>query len=131
MEMSKKTMDESKFEINVDTTISEAIAILKLNANSIAYSGEAKKFHQENPNSLNLFKKSYNPYQEAVALYKEALNINEWLNVKSPKNVHWTLKEVFFNMTDQEKLSLFQKRIDKHTPSIFDELLRAWWTNRY
>lgn len=124
-------MDESKSEITDDTTISEAVEILALKANAIANSEEAKKFHQENPNWSNLFKKNYQPYKYATAQYEEALSLNEWLNGKCPQNGHWTLKEVFFNMSDQEKLSLFIKRVDTDTPSIFDELLKVWWINRY
>jgi hypothetical protein len=124
-------MYQSKSEIDGNTTISEAIEILKQQANIIANSEEATKFHQENPSWSNLFKKSYKPYQDAVAQYEEALNLNEWLNGKIPKNGHLTIKEVFLNMTDQERLTLFHKRINTGTPSIFDEFLKAWWTNRY
>ena len=124
-------MNQSEFEINGNTTISEAIEILKRHADTLANSGEAAKFHQENPNWSKVFRKPYKPYQDALEQYEEALKLNEWLNGKNPENGQLTIKEIFLNMSDQERLSLFHKRINSGIPSIFDEYLKAWWINKY
>lgn len=124
-------MDQSKLEISGNTTISEAIKILKQQADAIAHSEEAAKFHEENPSWSKLFRKPYKPYQDAVQQYEEILKINEWLNGKNPGNGHLTIKEIFLSMSDQDRLSLFHKRINTGIPSIFDGYLQAWWINRY
>ncbi|MDO5510665.1 MAG: hypothetical protein Q4F57_08210 [Weeksellaceae bacterium] len=124
-------MSKSESEINENTTISEAIQIFKDRVDALANSEEAAKYHQDNPSWSSLFRANYKPYQDAVANYEEALKVNEWLNGKSPENGHLTLLEVFMRMSDQQRLSLFHKRINSETSSIFDKYLRAWWINRY
>ena len=42
-----------------------------------------------------------------------------------------TSAEKFWEMSDQERLSLFMKRINSQEPSEYDELLKSWWANRY
>lgn len=124
-------MNQPDFEINGDTTITEAIDILKRRADAIAQSEEAARFHEENPSWSNLFRKPYAPYEAALGQYKEALEINEWLNGKHPENGQMTIKEIFLNMSDQTRLSMFHKRINTGVSSIFDSYLQAWWMSRY
>lgn len=124
-------MDQSKLGINGNTTIIEAIEILKKQADQIAQSEEAARFHQENPSWSNLFRESYEPYQDAVKEYENALEVNEWLNGKNPENGQLTIEQAFLKMSDQQRLTLFHKRINTGIASIFDEYLRAWWINRY
>ena len=124
-------MIQLKLEINDNTTISEAMEILKQRASIIANSEETAKFRQENPHWSTLYKKAYKPYQDAVEQYEEALKLNEWLNGKNPQNGHLTIKEVFLNMSDQQRLSLFCQRVNTDIPGIFDEWLQAWWMSRY
>lgn len=118
-------------EITGNTTMSEAISILKQKADAIAGSDGAAAFHKDNPDWSNLFRQSYKPYEDAVKEYEEALKLNEWLNGKNPANGHLTLLQIFQNMTDQQRLTLFVNRIDSVISGIFDEYLQIWWMNRY
>lgn len=120
-----------KSEITEETTISEAIEILKQRAEDIANSTEEAKFHQENPSWSKLFRKSYKPYRDALMRYEEACELYEWLNGKNPENAHLTIKEAFTALSEQERLSLFNKRVNTEVACIFDEHLKAWWINRY
>ena len=124
-------MSQTINEINSKTTISEAIEILKQRADAIAGSAEAAAFLQQNAGFSKLFVKPYPPYQRAVQEYEQALELNEWLNGKNPANGHLTILETFKRMTDQQRLSLFMKRINTDTPGLFDECLMIWWKNRY
>ena len=124
-------MNEIEIEINGNTTISEAIEILRRRVENVAHSEEAIKFHKENPNWSNLFREKYKPYQDAVEQYDDVLCLNEWLNGKNPLYRHLPIKEAFINMSKHERMSLFNKRININIPSIFDEYLKAWWINRY
>ena len=124
-------MHQPESDINGDTTITEAIAILKRRVDAIAQSAEAARFHEDNPSWSNLFRKPYPPYEVALRQYEEALEINEWLNGKHPGNGHLTMKEIFFKMSDQQQLSLFHKRVNTGIASIFDHYLQSWWMSRY
>lgn len=124
-------MNEPEIEINGNSTISEAIEILRRRVENVAHSEEATKFHTENPNWSNLFRKTYKPYQDALEQYEEALKVNEWLNGKNPSNGHLTIMEIFISMSDRERVNLFNRRINTSTPSIFDDYLKTWWINRY
>lgn len=116
---------------NDSTTMSEAIEILKARADAIANSEEAAKFNKEDPSWSKLFGAEFRPYKIAVEEYERALELNEWLNGKFPDNKHITLLEAFKKMTDQERLSLFHKRVNSNIPTVFDEYLKIWWIHRY
>lgn len=118
-------------KINSETKMSEALEILKQEVEDIANSDKAADFAKDNPNWSTLFAKTYPPFQDALDQYNDALKLNEWLNGQNPANGHLSLKEIFLNLTDQHRLSLFTVRTNTTVPSIFDELLRAWWINRY
>jgi len=124
-------METPKFTITSEHTITEALEILKQQVDHHTQSEEAKKFHQDNPSWSTLFRESYKPYQDALHQYEEALKVNEWLNGKNPENGNLTIGEIFFRMSDQQRLSLFHRRINSSTSSIFDEHLQAWWLCRY
>lgn len=40
-------------------------------------------------------------------------------------------KEKFMKMSDQERLSLFMKRLNSGEETPFDEYLKQWWIQRY
>jgi len=124
-------MEELKLDINAQTTIAEAIKILKQKADIISESEEAQNFYKQNNTWSKLFKDTYKPYADAVKQYEEALEINQWLNNSGSENSNLTLTEIFNSMPNQQKLSLFHKRINTDTPSIFDKQLQAWWMSRY
>lgn len=124
-------MNSNKYQINSDTTISEAIQILKQKAEDIAREKDAEQFYENDTSWSNLFRKSYQPYEDALAQYEDALELNKWLNGENPENGHLTLLDAFLKMTDQQRLTLFQKRINSKVPGLFDEYLRTWWINRY
>ena len=124
-------MNKDEYKIDGNTTIIEAIQILKNKVDAIAHSEEAAKFFEENPSWSSLFRENYTPHQIALKEYQEALELNEWLNGKNPENGALTIKEAFMRMTDQQRLTLFSNRINSKIPGIFDYYLQVWWINRY
>jgi hypothetical protein len=117
--------------ITSDTSVGEAVEILKQRAEAIAQSPEAEMFNTDNPSWSNLFREEYPPYQNALKEYEAALEINEWLNGANPDNGLLTISEAFAKIPDYERLNLFYKRINTKVPSVFDECLQQWWINRY
>ncbi|MCZ2458677.1 MAG: hypothetical protein LC128_03530 [Chitinophagales bacterium] len=124
-------MNLSQFKFTGDTTIKEAIEILKKKAEYIGSSKEAEKFYKEHESWSTLFREEFPEYKTALAEYKDAEELNAWLNGKNPEFHHMSIDDCFRKMSDQERLSLFHRRVNSNVPSLFDEWLRIWWINRY
>jgi hypothetical protein len=41
------------------------------------------------------------------------------------------LETSFNNLTDNQKLSMFMKRINQNQSTLYDDLLKSWWESRY
>lgn len=114
-----------------ETTIEQAIEILKKQAEEMANSAEVQKFKNDNPHWSNLFRETHPAYHEAMLEYEAAVELYEWLNGKKKANANISIKQAFIELSERDRLSLFHQRVNSTIPTLFDEYLKIWWMNRY
>ncbi len=66
---------------------------------------------------------------ENVERKKELQHAAKYLFAKSIEEMD--IQSWFSKLSDNQKLSLFLKRINSDEETIFDNLLQSWWINRY
>jgi hypothetical protein len=126
-----ETTNQPEHEINGDTRLDDAIAMLAGHAEQMSKSTEGASFNKDAASWSTLFRDTSKPYGDAMKMLEDALKLRERLEKSYPGSGQMTIKELFIKMTDRERLSLFHERINTETPGVFDEFLKAWWMNRY
>lgn len=66
---------------------------------------------------------------ENTEVKEELLTVNKCLFMNTIQEMD--IRSWFSQLSDNQKLSLFMKRVNSNEATIFDGLLQSWWINRY
>ena len=66
---------------------------------------------------------------ENTEVEEALLAVNKFLFMNTTEEMD--IRSWFSQLSDNQKLSLFTKRVNSNEATIFDGLLQSWWINRY